>query len=354
MSDDGGMSDNPTDFPHLGERAELLGAIFGDGYIQVRGQKGRKIAVTCSEDYPEWLAQVARLFTIVFDEPPFHSAKKVGKHRRPHHEFYRTTHSLYTVFGVHGKYDSEKRIVPPGWVSEDREWRRRFLRGLAETDGMFKRRRDARYPRSDCANFLFAQKCDYLSQWVQNALADEGYIAKLYKAKAAGVWFVAVDVQDQVRALGEWLESFKWKALVESGYDAERPRLNRKTGEPMQAREAEYWDGIPREHQDHWRELRQLGASIVAIARHYGRSNSVVQKVVADIVPTRTASARDLGLRPKPRMPRHVDEAEVQQWRGAVAAGESAAAVAERFGRKRHAVVEATTDVVWDRDEAAE
>lgn len=350
------MSDNSTGFPHLGERAELLGAIFGDGYIQVRGQKGRKIAVTCSEDYPEWLAHVERLFTTVLGEPPFHSVKKVGKRRvRPHHEFYKTTHNLYAVFGVHGKYDSEKRIVPPDWVSEDREWRRRFLRGLVETDGMFKPQGDARYPGArDAVRFMFAQKCDYLSTWVQNALVDEGFRAKRWKSDSAGVWYVRLYEADQVRALGEWLESFKWKALVETGYDAERPRLNRKTGEPMQAREAEYWDGIPREDQYHWRELRQLGASIVAIARHYGRSNSVVQKVVADIVPSRTASARDLGLRPQPRLPRHVDEAEVQQWRGAVAAGESAASVAERFGRKRHAVVEATSDVAWDRDEAAE
>lgn len=350
------MSDNPIGFPHLGDRAELLGAIFGDGYIQRRGQKGQKVAVTCSDDYPEWLAQVEALFCAVLGRPAFHSTKKVGKGRsRPHHEFYVTVHQLYGLFGVYGKYDKEGRIDPPSWIDSDRECRRRFIRGLVETDGMFKPQSDPRYPSArDSVRFIFAQKCDHLSTWVQNALVDEGFSAKRWKSDSAGVWFVRLYEAHQVRALGEWLESFKWKTLVESGYNVDRPRLVRKTGQPMQAREAEYWDGISREDQDSWRELRELGASIVAIARHYGRSNSVVQKVVADIVPDRTASARDLGLKPKPRIPRKIPSDEVEQWRAAVAGGESAASVAERFNRKRHAVVEATRDVVWDRGEAAE
>lgn len=349
------MSD-PIGFPHLGDRAELLGAIFGDGYIQVRGQKGRKIAVTCSEDYPEWLAHVPRLFESVLGQRPYHCEKKAGKGRsRPHHEFYVTVHQLYGLFGIDGKYDDEGRIVPPTWVDHDREWRRRFLRGLVETDGMFKTQTDDRYPNArPLVRFMFAQKCEHLSTWVQNTVVDQGLQARRWKSESAGVWYVRLYDADQVRALGEWLESFKWKALVESGYEAERPRINRKTGKPIEAREAEYWDGIPHEDQEHWRELRQLGASIVAIARHYGRSNSVVQQVVADIVPERTASAHDLGLRPQPRWPRRIPAEEVEQWRQAVAAGESAASVAKRFGRKRHAVVEATSDVAWDRDAAAE
>lgn len=334
------------------ERAELLGAIYGDGYIQRRSQYGYKVAVTSSDDYPEWLARIPELFEIVFGRPPFHYERRVGKGRsRPHHDFYVTCHNLYGQFRVHGKYDEQGRLLPPPWVDGDAELRRRFLRGLVETDGMFKVRSDARRVRARPeARFSFAQRCPALLAWVENALLDAGFTARHYFGRASGVGYVTVNRQDQVRRLGEWLESFKWKALVESGYGSSRGRLNRKTGEPMAPREAEFWPNIDQAEQERWREWRELGASIVAIARHVGRSNSVIQHAVQDIVPSRATSPHDLGLRPQPRYPRKVPRDEVDEWRKAVCAGESARKVAARFERKASQVVEATRDIVYDRD----
>lgn len=332
----------------LPDRAELLGAIFGDGYVQQRGRRSQKVAVTVSDQYPAWRARVRELFMLTFGH--CHETKR-GKGRRGFYEYYVTTHDLSGMLFVAGKY-TDDQLAPPRWIERHPELCRRFMRGLVATDGAFVVRRENRCAHESSRErnvaFIFAQKDETLAEWFWARLCEDGFPASK-QTRADGMSYIRVFRFEEVRRLGEWLESYKWQALLDDGFDPDRPRVDRKTGQPVAAREPVFCKTIPMEEQQRWRELRRAGASLPAIGRHFGRSNSVVGNVVADIVPTRVATAEELGLKPRPRIPRKVPPEEVERWREEVAAGASAASVARKYNRRSAQVNEATCDVAWDR-----
>jgi len=336
-------------FP-LADYAELLGAIYGDGHIQKRGKQSWKVAVAVSDQYPAWLARMRELMVSVFG--------RYSERERPSHtgvmnyELYLTTHDLYSTFRIHEKYNANHELVPPSWIDADPMLRRRFIRGLVETDGMFKPTGDARSPGKEWARFSFAQKCETLIDWVAKVLLEEGFPVIKSFHQAATVWYVRLHRQADVQRLGEWLESYKWIAFLDSGATPAVAVVDRKAGgRRVTARPAVVHKTIAVAEQDEWRELRRLGASIGAIARNFGRSNSVVGSAVCDIVPDRHATALFLGLKPRPRIPRRVPRSEVDEWRARVAAGESADAIALFYKRRAGQVAEATRDVAWDLEE---
>lgn len=321
--------------------ALLLGAVFGDGYIQkVPKCSTYKIAVTSGDKYPTWLAEIPRLFQVAFGRlPNKHRKKRVKK---PFFEFFLNVKNLWDVFGIDAKYSKEHHLVVPAWIEADPELVRQFLRGLVETDGCFHIRKDKRYPLKGWVSFVFTQKDEVLTNWVLAVLREHGFPARKGYGKKAQAWAVRVDVQREVVHLGEWLESFKWQQLLASGFE---PRVGRISAT---RRVAKVLSTIPKVDQDEWRSLRKRGASVVAIARHYSRSNNVIQDVVCDIVPVRAASCEELGLVVRPRFPResNISATEVSEWRAAVSNGESAKQVALRFKRPSWTVVEATCDLI--------
>jgi hypothetical protein len=330
----------------LADYAELLGAVFGDGYIKRRATRRHDswiVSVCVSVQYPVWAARVPELFEIVFGRVS--STPRKGR-KTPTKDCYVTTSDLYGLLRVRGKYDEKGRMAPPSWITSDAEYTRRFMLGLVETDGMFKATSDKRYSGNEWARFAFTQKNEYLVNWFADRLREHGFEPALSYGEQAGVWSVRVNRQVDVQRLGEWLGSCKWKALLESGYE---PHAGRRAAGVS---EAKILKTVPMADQERWRALRQAGASVVAIARDTGRANNVVHDVIRDIVPTKNASAQELGLTVRPRFPmeRRVPRAEVEQWRKEVEAGESARQVAIKYGRPWWTVTEATCDLKRPRN----
>ena len=272
---------------NAGDYAELLGAVFGDGSIEKRSGRGWKVSVGSSDKYPAWLGQISKLFYSVFGR--LNIRQKTLKNGI-YYEHYVTTQDLFGMFRIHAKYDELGQITTPSWVNKDPELRRRFIRGLVETDGCFSITGDKRWNDDQkWPRFSFAQKCPKLSKWVYDVLISEKFAVTRYFSKGAGVWYVRLSRRDQVQRLGEWLQSYKWQALLDSGF---KPRLGRN----VDPKPAIYWPNVNRDLQDKWRELRTQGASIRAIALHYGKSTYVIHQVVRDIVPVKTSTAEELGL----------------------------------------------------------
>lgn len=279
-------------------RAELLGAVFGDGYIQQRGERSWKVAVTVSDKYPAWLARVKELFTLVYGGYHEYCKYEAGHESEfSFYEVYWTTHDVIGDFGVSHKYvdanSDGQMLSPPSWVDEDAECERLFLKSLFETDGWFVSETDRRWGTTT-AGCGFAQKPGVLIGWVYRVLKRNGYAVRISAPPSQPEMnYVIVDRQAHIARLGEWLVSIKWQSLLASGFV---PKVGRRSAGGT----AKFWvggrSGITLEAQKEWRRLRAEGASIGAIATYYGRSNSVVHTVVRDIVPAMSRTAEELGL----------------------------------------------------------
>jgi len=323
------------------ERAELLGAIYGDGSIERKSRRGQKVSVGVSDVWPQWLSRVPELFEAVFGRYFVREKKRRGDTR--FFEFYLTTHDPLPIFGTPHKYDADGRIVPPLWVSADEEFLRCLLRGLVETDGNFYLSPDG------TPEFRLSQKNDYLSAWFVTTVSKLGYPCYMVYAEAAGVNQPQIGDRQHAQRFGEWLQSEKWRALIERGFEPKPAVLDRKAkGRPVKPQEAIVHKTIRVSEQEQWREWRRQGASYVAIALHTGRSNSVVRAACCDIVPDKTATPEELGLKPRPRYPRAIAREEVEKWRAAAREGESARQIAKRCGVKDQVVQHAVADIRWD------
>lgn len=319
-------------------RAELLGAVFGDGTVESRGHKGFRVSVGVSTKWPLWFERVPQLFHDVFGR---YSQRVKSGGVFEYHEFYVTTHDLKAVFGISGKYDQAGSIRPPDWLLTSELYLRLFLRGLVETDGCFS-------SASDGFDFVFAQKDTFLTQWAARELSNLGFPCYVHHAKAAGVNQLRMGRSEDVARLGEWLQSEKWAAIREE-FEGKPRVVDRKRAVAAVAREAVVHKTIDLGEQAKWREWRALGASIVAIARHVGRANSVVHAAVCDIIPERTRTAEELGLKPAPRYPRNPSRDVVEQWRAAALRGMTDVEIAKQWSVPPGKVSDAVADIRWDQ-----
>lgn len=292
---------------NLFDRALLLGAVFGDGYIQKRGEDSYKVVVTSGNQYPEWFDRIDLLFERVFGLRPHVYEKRCdgvsdeAKSARPAGYKFCEKHltvrgqALLDSFGLLDKYqpghgfgsDSPRFAAVPGWVLSDPETTRHFILGLVETDGWFSYTSDSRCSRgSRWARFGFAQKDEGLAKWFQSALTSNGFVAKRSWGKDAGTWEVVVSEQSHVKRLGEWLgSSAKYAALLASGEGPRTQPISRKTGEPLKLKPARFFPALDMAWQLAWRELRATGMSLDKIAKAYGVSKTTVHVVTSDVVP---------------------------------------------------------------------
>jgi|GEM_PF-2699924 len=209
--------------------ALLLGAIYGDGYITpVPRASTYRVAMCSGDKYPAWRAEIKRLFTVVFGR--FNECQKRTT-KTPFFEIYINVRNVHDVFGVSSKRSPDGSMVPPAWVNDSPEFRRQFLRGLVETDGCFTVRKDARYPGKRWGLFVFSQKDTVLSTWVKQQIESQGITATMRFGKKSGTWNVSVNHQSDVVRLGEWLDSFKWRQLLATGF---RPPLREPRKVPRQ------------------------------------------------------------------------------------------------------------------------
>lgn len=324
-------------------RAELWGAILGDGCVEKRSHKGFRVSVVVSETWPLWLRRVPELMHAVFGDRVSHRKKPSISTSNVYHEHYVTTHDLRGIFGVEHKYDDNRNMVIPRWIERDDEYLRLMIRGLSETDGHF-----ARCENSSSFKFSFSQKNKFLATWLTHTLAKMGYPAFQDTAEVAGVDVVAITRAEDVARFGEWLQSEKWAAIREE-FEGKPRVVDRKRAVAAVAREAVVHKTIGLGEQAKWREWRTLGASIVAIARHVGRANSVVHAAVCDIIPERTRTAEELGLKPAPRYPRNPSRDVVEQWRAAAMRGMTDVEIAKQWSVPPGKVSDAVADIRWDQ-----
>lgn len=330
-------------FP-LPDYAKLLGAIFGDGWTTIRGRESACVGLSVSNEYPAWLVEAERLFMSVFGRMNRRASAnaKTGVVR---HEFSVTTRELFAVFRLQSKY-TDGQLMPPDWISCDRELRRQFICGLVETDGSF-RPRTADDP---APHFCFTQKDKHLTDWLAAALVEEGFTPHVY---ARACWTLTVGKRDEVRRLGEWLDSAKWQAYVSSPDALPLSALGpARPGPRPVVHAASFWPHIAREEQERWRELRRVGLPLREIARGVNRSTNTVHRVVRDIVPERAdVTAEEMGLRLRPTYPKNVSVADVQAWRDAYASGASIKDLMTRFSAAESVVWYAICDLYQARRE---
>jgi hypothetical protein len=298
------MMDEVSD--NLLDRALLLGAVFGDGYIQQRGEDSFKVVVTSGNQYPAWFDRIDLLFERVFGARP-HVYEKCcddvsDEAKAARGAEYRFCEKHLTVsgsvlldsFGLISKYqtghgfgsESPRFAAVPDWVTSDPEAVRHFVLGLVETDGWFSYTSDARSRGRRWARFGFAQKDEGLSRWFQSVLAGNGFVATRGWGKDSGTWEVVVSEQSHVKRLGEWLgSSAKYAALLASGDGPRTQPINRKTGEPLKLKTARFFPTLDMAWQLAWRDLRATGMSLDKIAAAYGVAKTTVHVVTSDVVP---------------------------------------------------------------------
>jgi len=297
----GEVSDN------LFDRALLLGAVFGDGYIQKRGEDSYKVVVTSGNQYPAWFDRIDLLFERVFGARPHVYKKRCDdvsdEAKASRGAGYRFCEKYLTVsgrdlvakFGVLDKYRHGRSFGSsdpcfasvPAWIDENPEATRAFILGLVETDGSFSYASDARQGASSrSARFFFVQKDKGLSTWMRSKLLSLGFVCTVHWADQAGTWRVVVSEQSHVKRLGEWLgSSAKYAALLANGEGPRTEPINRKTGEPLKLKPARFFPALDMVWQLAWRDLRATGMSLDKIARAYGVSKTTVYVVTSDVAP---------------------------------------------------------------------
>jgi hypothetical protein len=292
---------------NLFDRALLLGAVFGDGYIQKRGEDSYKVVVTSGNQYPAWFDRIDLLFERVFgsrphvyDKPCDGVSDEAKAARRADYRFCEkhltvSGGDLVAAFGMLEKYAPGRGFgssdpcfaTVPAWVNENPEATRAFILGLVETDGSFSYAADARQRSSSkFARFFFVQKDRGLSMWMQSKLRSLGFICTVHWAAQATTWRVVVSEQSHVKRLGEWLgSSAKYAALLASGEGPRTQPISRRTGEPLKLKPARFFPALDMAWQLAWRELRATGMSLDKIAKAYGVSKGTVHVVTSDVVP---------------------------------------------------------------------
>jgi hypothetical protein len=288
------------------DHAVLLGAIFGDGYIQKRCQN-YKTVVTSGNQYLGWFNRIDDLFESVFGHRPYSYEKKPSPNESEETKAARVAGYVFcekyltisepelrAKIGIIDKYlpgrgfgtPNCKMVSVPAWVDADENAVRSFLIGLSETDGWFKYARDKRSPNRTWSRFGIAQKDDGLASWAASALRAQGFTVVKGWFEDAGTWQVRVNEQAHVKRLGEWFgSSSKYAAMLASGPGPATAPVNRKTGEPLAGKPAQFWPNIPRERQALWRELRETGMSLDKISAAFGVSKNTIWVPTRDIVP---------------------------------------------------------------------
>jgi len=157
-----------SSYPSLqknGDLAELIGVILGDGYIGVF-PRSEVLRIVSSADNAGFIKRYAGLVGAVFGKKPYVAKRKssnavditiyekhIGKR-------------LALSTGARGN----KKIPIPRWISNDRRYCIRYLRGLYEAEGTF-----AVHKPTGTYKFIFTNKNDSLLKNVLRLLKKLGF-----------------------------------------------------------------------------------------------------------------------------------------------------------------------------------
>jgi len=158
-----------TDYPPLerdGNLAELIGVVLGDGHIG-KFPRTESLTISSNSNNKGFIKRYTKLLKEMFDTKP-----SIGQHGRAKNctriRVYQKEISkrLDIAFGVR----KNKNFKIPKWISENKEYLKRYLRGLYEAEGSF-----CIHKPTYTYKFLFANRNDSLLKNVYRALKILGF-----------------------------------------------------------------------------------------------------------------------------------------------------------------------------------
>ncbi len=125
----------PSSYPPLkknGDLAELIGVILGDGYLR-KHPRTENLALLSNSNNTGFINRYSQLIKKVFN-------KKPSIHKRKNSNC--TKISIYQKdiskrLGLLAKAKRNQTIKFPEWISENKKYLKRYLRGLYEAEGSF-------------------------------------------------------------------------------------------------------------------------------------------------------------------------------------------------------------------------
>lgn len=125
-----------TKFPHFqksGDLAELFGVVLGDGHIQ-KFPRTEGLTIACNSNNRGFINRYSRLVARLFDKKPY--IAKVSKEKNCIRiRIYQKAISKRLKIPTGNR--SHIRIRTPKWIIENKEYLKRYLRGLYEAEGSF-------------------------------------------------------------------------------------------------------------------------------------------------------------------------------------------------------------------------
>jgi len=132
MKATGKIKDSYMPLKKSGDLAELIGVVLGDGHICVY-PRCEELRLVSNSNSPGFIERYAKIMEKVFDKKPYVIS---------------SGQSNSTKIGIYEKFISKRLGIPTGarkdlkievpkWISKNREYVLRYLRGLYEAEGSF-------------------------------------------------------------------------------------------------------------------------------------------------------------------------------------------------------------------------
>jgi len=120
-------------FKKNGDLAELVGMVLGDGHIE-KFPRTESLTIACNSNNPGLIKRYSRLVAILFDKEPYIAKVSKGKNCI-RVRIYQKNISKRLAISTGNK--SKIKIQTPKWISGDKDFLIRYLRGLYEAEGSF-------------------------------------------------------------------------------------------------------------------------------------------------------------------------------------------------------------------------
>lgn len=157
-----------SDYPQLrrtGDLAELIGVIWGDGYIG-KFPRTESLRIVSNSNNLGFIERYSDLIENVFDKKP------AVAHRRSSGAVDITIYENHISkrLGVPSGSKKDKNMRVPRWVSANRQYIIRYLRGLYEAEGTF-----SFHKKTYTHKFIFSNRNESILSTVERLLKKLGF-----------------------------------------------------------------------------------------------------------------------------------------------------------------------------------
>lgn len=161
-------SDYPP-FDKNGDLAELLGVVYGDGNIE-KFPNTERLVIACNSNSKGFILRYANLVEKIFTKKPtLIQSKSANSLRISIYEKY-----ISKRLGIPTGNKSGIKVETPLWIKNNREFFKRFLRGLFEAEGSF-----SVHKPTSTYKFSFSNRNGWLLKLVYDGLIMLGFHANL-------------------------------------------------------------------------------------------------------------------------------------------------------------------------------